>query len=215
MARLNDLAWLPLCKEDIVAVTGDCQSLSGGPDEDWNGWPQWKKFWVGGNHDRPHTFEKLSRWTTRGDGPWGYNVGPLRFIGLANDPNDSVGWNELDYELRKTRKRRSSGINSVVVLSHYAPPLEDIVRGLRGMRELQSVLVLHGHAHAGVMGKVGTEWEEDVIAGMPVFRSHVYSAASQRRGCAHRIEWDDGRYSCTQVRVEVRIQSPRTVRGSY
>ena len=208
MARLNDLAWLSWCKDDIVAVTGDCQSTSGRPGDDWNAWPQQWKFFVPGNHDGPDTFDTLSSWTRR-DTPWWYNRDPLRFIGVGRDPNSEEGRTELNEQLRATRKRR--GIRSVVLLSHYMPQLEEVVRGVRAMNGLRSILVLHGHNHPAdsEMGKFGTEWEEKAIEGVSVFRSRVYSAASQRRGCAHRIEWNGGRYWCRQV--VVMDQAPRIV----
>lgn len=203
MLRLNTLARCPECKNDVVAVTGDCRSSSSAPDAAWNGWPQTWKFCVKGNHDRADTFDELSSWSRR-RGPWGETVGDLRFIGVDRDPSSGSGLRELQSELEEVQ--RSNGIRSVVVLSHRRPPFEDIVGALGQVKGLRAVLALHGHEHgAGTsVREIGTDWQEEFVSGVRVFRSNVYSAADRRRGCAHRIRWDGEGYSCEQVRVDVK-----------
>lgn len=203
MLRLNALARCPEFKNDIVAVTGDCRSATSAPDEQRNTWPQMWKFCVKGNHDRADTFDALSRWTKR-RGPLGMSVAGLWFIGVDRDPGSGSGLRELRRALEEVQT--SGSIRSVVVLSHRRPPLDEVVGALGEVRGFRAVLALHGHEHGArtSVRRIGTEWREERVRGVRVFRSNVYSAADRRRGCAHRIRWNGEVYSCEQVRVDVK-----------
>lgn len=62
MPRLNNLAH-SLSDCDVVALTGDCTSKDNKQlPKKWNEWPQRLKLSVPGNHDLPHTFDRLSNW---------------------------------------------------------------------------------------------------------------------------------------------------------
>ncbi|MXZ70853.1 MAG: hypothetical protein F4Z04_05010 [Acidobacteria bacterium] len=212
--RLNTLARLPECRYyDVVAVTGDCRSLGNTPGEDWNGWPQPWKFCVRGNEDRTDTYDRLTRWNEQ-HGPWGVDVGRLRFIGVDRDASSGIGLRQLRKQLEEMDGR--SDIESVVLLSHYRPPFDEVVNGLDGLKRLRAVLGLHGHEHGKdtSVREIGSEWrEEDSIGGVRVFRSNVYSAADRKRGCAHRIRWDGEAYSCEQVRVDITVTPCEQVRA--
>jgi predicted phosphodiesterase len=187
MARLDNLA--RLCADcDVVALTGDCTSfrLDQLPPE-WGGWPQRLKLSVPGNHDLPHTFDRLHGWHHHV--PWTQRFDDLLFISL-----DSPFAREVEKYLRDIDLESARG---VILLSHTRPQdsLADILRAFVGSR---SFLILHGHEHPTGFG--GTQWDQTgLLADKPYFRSHVCSSNTFRRGLGHRIKWWGGSFQCSVV----------------
>ncbi len=187
MVRLSNLA--KLCADcDVVALTGDCTSLRLDqlPPE-WDGWPQRLKLSVPGNHDLPHTFDRLHGWHHHV--PWTQRLDDLLFIGLHSPFAREVDKYLRDIDLESVR--------GVILLSHAHPQdsLADILRVFVGSR---SFLILHGHDHPSSFP--GIHWDPTgVIGGKHYYRSHVCSSITRRRGLGHRIKWWEESFHCSVV----------------
>lgn len=170
---------------DVIAHTGDIENKSTDKaPKEWNDWPQKHKLSVPGNHDEsPGLFDAWTTWITQP--PYAVSLRDLLFIGLSEPRNRWTS--ELQNLYNQCSQHRG-----MVILAHHSP-LHDFYPEFKelllSIRKVCPVLFLHGHEHPNEFK--GDHWTQRVKRGYhDLFVSHVCSAAKNRLGMVHDIQWD-------------------------
>jgi calcineurin-like phosphoesterase family protein len=211
MWRLDELAHT-YAHCDVITITGDYTSSSKRQlPAEWNDWPHRVKLAVPGNHDDDDTYDNLTRWGKTSNTPWVYTYGGLCFVGV----DTSDGFSSAKKFLYENRYYYRSKGDAVVLLTHIWPyfymndELSDAVVEFLGDRLL---LVLHGHFHKATFQ---AEWDPCAKLGnISYYRSHVYSAASARKGLAHLITFTGDEFTCEEIQGQALSPCVRIVVAS-
>ena len=189
MSRIKALAHKYRYAE-VFAFTGDgtSQSTSRVPSC-WNEFPQKLKLAVPGNHDDPLAYETLAEWVHLT--PWCELYKDLLFVGIDRISPMTLRPGRIAYP------DTANALGLVLLIHELDSPRRPLVEKLQCELNKKSVptLVLFGHDHPREFS--GSEWtEETTSSGSPLFLSRVCSSMSRRRGLAHLVTWDGGRFSC-------------------
>lgn len=197
LVRIEKLA-LDLSDCDVVALTGDCTSLTTTKvPKEWDSWPHRLKLAVPGNHDPEDAFDSLSTW--RCVPPWVASIDGIGFVGL--DTSVDLDW--FEEGLARAVSSFLPSISAIVVLTHRWPHengMDKVGEASRDACRGRSVLILHGHDHPAWFP--GSLWERGSRLGdLVCSRSQVYSAADGKRGMAHLISFKNGAFGCAPVQA--------------
>jgi hypothetical protein len=181
-------------KCDVIAHTGDIENTcTDRVPHGWNDWPQKHKLSVPGNHDTsPGLFDSWTTWITKP--PYALAVQDLLFVGLSEPRSQWIS------ELQKLYNQ-SPRYRGVVVLAHYSPfhnNYPEFKEFLLSIRKNCPVLFLHGHEHPNEFK--GDQWTRRAKRGVhDMFVSHVCSAAKNRLGMIHHIQWNGTLFSSKPI----------------